>query len=69
MPHTSAPSGSSQASRIYPTHHPLQGACEELGALGALEAQQLQDAEALLKSIGWKGSLFSGGSGTPDGDS
>lgn len=40
---------------------PAQGACDELETLGQLEEQQLREAEALLKSVGWKGSLFGGG--------
>ena len=36
----------------------VRGACDELDALGALELDTLTQAEALLKSVGYKGSLF-----------
>jgi hypothetical protein len=36
----------------------VRGACDELDALGALELDTLNQAEALLKSVGYKGSLF-----------
>lgn len=36
----------------------IRGACEELDTLGSLERDTLNEAEALLKSVGYKGSLF-----------
>jgi hypothetical protein len=36
----------------------VSGACDELDALGSLERQTLEEAEGLLKKLGFKGSLF-----------
>ena len=36
----------------------VRSTCDELDALAALEQQTLADAEQLLKSMGWRGSLF-----------
>ncbi|KAI7838438.1 hypothetical protein COHA_007701 [Chlorella ohadii] len=36
----------------------VAGACDELDALGSLERQTLEEAEGLLKKLGFKGSLF-----------
>ncbi|PSC69426.1 hypothetical protein C2E20_7059 [Micractinium conductrix] len=38
----------------------VRGVCEELDTLGGLERQTLEEAEALLKQLGFKGSLFAG---------
>ena len=36
----------------------IRDACSELDALGSLEQSMLQEAEGLLKQVGYKGSLF-----------
>lgn len=36
----------------------IRDACEELNTLGGLEQGVLQEAEDLLKQVGFKGSLF-----------
>ena len=36
----------------------IRDACSELDALGSLEQNLLQEAEGLLKQVGYKGSLF-----------
>ncbi|KAL4442521.1 hypothetical protein ABPG77_005105 [Micractinium sp. CCAP 211/92] len=36
----------------------VKGACDELDTLGELERQTLEQAEDLLKQLGFKGSLF-----------
>lgn len=36
----------------------IRDACSELDALGSLEQNILQEAEGLLKQVGYKGSLF-----------
>jgi hypothetical protein len=42
----------------------IRGACDELDALGALELAALTEAEALLQSVGYAGSLFAAPSPT-----
>ncbi|KAL4447784.1 hypothetical protein ABPG75_005003 [Micractinium tetrahymenae] len=41
-----------------PLGRAVKGACDELDSLGELERQTLEEAEGLLKKLGFKGSLF-----------
>ena len=44
----------------------IRDACGELDALGSLEQSVLEEAEGLLKQIGYKGSLFDGAKSTDE---
>jgi hypothetical protein len=47
----------------------VKDACAELDTLAGLERETLEEAEKLLKQLGYKGSLFDSGSGNnPDGN-
>lgn len=52
-----------------PLGRAVNDACAELDHLGQLEREQLEQAQALLSKLGYKGSIFTSPSGDqPDGE-